>query len=169
MQTVELIKPNQEFLPQIARFKDTYDANHIPGSGMLMGYSDLEEWLSVIKQHEDPNTTPQDRVASHTYLLVEEAEVIGMLDIRMELNEYLYTRGGHIGYAITPEKRGQGYGKKMLSLGINEAYDLGIDRLLITCDQDNLASQHVIKANGGKLANHYFDRQEEKWVQRYTI
>ena len=37
----------------------------------------------------------------------------------------------------------------MLSLALQEAKKLGIPRVLITCDDDNIASARTIEANGG--------------------
>ncbi len=60
---------------------------------------------------------------------------------------------GHIGYDIAPSFRGRGYGKQMLKLALPEIKKLGIEKALITADEDNYASRKVIEANGGQLEN----------------
>ncbi|MDO8490079.1 MAG: GNAT family N-acetyltransferase [bacterium] len=74
---------------------------------------------------------------------------------RLHLRHCLPKHGGHIGYAIKPSERGKGFAKKMLNLGLKKAKQIGIKKVYITCDKDNLASKAVIKANGGLLAKKY--------------
>jgi predicted acetyltransferase len=57
---------------------------------------------------------------------------------------------GHIGYTVVPWKRGRGYATRALGLLLPIARDLGIPRVMLTCDPDNYASRHVIEANGGQ-------------------
>ena len=46
-------------------------------------------------------------------------------------------------------ERNKGYGKKMLSLALPKAKALGLNRVLITCDETNLGSRKIIEENGG--------------------
>ncbi len=64
---------------------------------------------------------------------------------------YLITYGGHIGYSIRPDRRQQGYGRRILSLALDECVELEMDRVLITCDEDNQPSRRIIEANGGQF------------------
>ena len=61
--------------------------------------------------------------------------------------------GGHIGYGIKYSKWNLGYGTKMLSLALKKAKQMGLNRILITCDEDNIGSSKVIENNGGVLEN----------------
>jgi predicted acetyltransferase len=86
----------------------------------------------------------------HTkYWLVDEGEFIGSVDIRHHLTERLEKTGGHIGYGIRPSQRKMGYGTLVLQLALPKAKELGIDRVLITCDSRNEGSKKVIENNGG--------------------
>jgi predicted acetyltransferase len=79
---------------------------------------------------------------------------LGSVIIRHRLTPELARRGGHIGYHVAPRHRRQGHAGAMLAAAINHCRDtLGIDRLLITCDQSNVASRRVIESNGGALEN----------------
>ena len=80
-------------------------------------------------------------------------EFIGRVSIRHALTEHLLAVGGLIGYDIRPSKRGQGYGNKILELALPKAKELGISRVLITCDVTNAASRKIIEKNGGILEN----------------
>ena len=78
--------------------------------------------------------------------------IVGRASIRHRLNESLLRTGGHVGYVVVPEFRNRGYATAILALAVAHARDaLGIDRILVTCDDDNPASIKVIARNGGVL------------------
>ena len=84
--------------------------------------------------------------------LIDREEYVGQASVRPELGTpYLITYGGHIGYSIRPGRRGRGYGKRILELALGKARRLGLDRALVTCDADNLASKRIIECNGGQF------------------
>lgn len=95
--------------------------------------------------------------------------VIGMLQLRHQLTSALEKEGGHIGYSIVPSWRGQGYGTRQLALGLEKARVLGLDRVLITCDTDNIASARVIQKNGGQFEDEVISDYSGKLVSRYWI
>ena len=78
-------------------------------------------------------------------------EVIGFLAIRHRLNDFLLEEGGHIGYSVRPARRGEGHATRALALALDRAAELGIDRVLVTCDEDNEPSRRTIEGNGGVL------------------
>lgn len=92
-------------------------------------------------------------VPCSNYWLIDNEEFIGALRIRHTLSGHLVKTGGHIGYDIRPTKRRQGYGSAILSLALPEAKKLGIERILVTCDETNEASRKIIERNGGVLEN----------------
>lgn len=90
-----------------------------------------------------------DRVPS-TFLFAEvNGTVVGRVSIRHELSQYLASVGGHIGYAVRPAFRRRGYAFKILQQSLDIAASLGLSRVLITCDDDNLASIKLIESCGG--------------------
>lgn len=93
------------------------------------------------------------RVPSSDFWLIDGNDYIGRLSLRYELNEHLLQMGGHIGYEIRPSRRRQGYGKFILKYGLDRAKALGLKRVLLTCDEDNLGSRKIIESNGGTLEN----------------
>lgn len=90
-------------------------------------------------------------VAESVYWLVEDGVFLGRVAIRHELNYSLREYGGHIGYRIRPSRRREGRGKLILGLALAKARELGLRRVLLTCDESNIASRKVIEANGGVL------------------
>jgi predicted acetyltransferase len=85
-----------------------------------------------------------------TYLwMVDEDEVLGRISLRHDLTPWLLEAGGHIGYAVRPTARRRGVATRALGLMLPIAAERGIDPVLVTCDETNVASRKVIEANGG--------------------
>lgn len=109
-----------------------------------------------------------DKFVPNTFLVgVIENRIIGRVSIRHLLNDYLASVGGHIGYGVVPSERRKGYCTKLLNLVFPFAKNLGISRLLITCDDDNLGSKKVIENNGCTFENLIQDRNTMKTKRRY--
>lgn len=90
-----------------------------------------------------------------------------MIQVRHRFNDYLAEYGGHIGYSVRPDERRKGYAKWMLAHVLPEARKIGLDRVLVTCDDDNEGSSRTIEANGG-----VFERKTElegDILRRYWI
>lgn len=137
------------------------------GSGLDV-ILDFQIWLEKVKNDVIYCGKKQKKVPSTTYLVKEDkGQLIGMVNIRHELNESLFLYAGHIGCGIRPTKRNQGYGKESIRLALQKCEQRHIPRVLLTCDQDNAASAKMILANGGILENEVHFRKE--WIQRYWI
>lgn len=115
----------------------------------------------LIDRQKGKNLKP-GYVPETMYWLVEGNEFIGRVSIRHYLNEKLEEKGGHIGYDVRPSRRGMGYGKLLLKLGLKKAKDLGIDDAIITCDIENIPSRKIIEANGGVLEKKYRYNNKKK-------
>ncbi len=96
---------------------------------------------------------PPGFVPSTDYWLIDDGEFVGRVSIRHQLTEWLLKAGGHIGYQIRPSKRCRGYGTQILALVLPKARELGMTRVLVTCDETNIGSKKIIEANGGVLEN----------------
>jgi predicted acetyltransferase len=93
-----------------------------------------------------------DRWVPNTFLVAEVAgTLVGRTSIRHELNEFLAREGGHIGYAVLAAHRRRGYATEILRQSLVIARSVGVDRVLITCDDDNVGSIKVIESCGGRL------------------
>lgn len=108
-------------------------------------------------------------VPASTFIVIRisDSKIIGMIDIRHILNDFLLKSGGHIGYSVRKSERNKGYAKKMLSLALKKCSEFGIENVLVTCSKDNIASVKTILANGGILENEVIIDGKEK--QRYWI
>jgi predicted acetyltransferase len=113
--------------------------------------SDFPAYVQSLLDRALGKGLPPGYVPDSRFWLVDNGEYIGSASIRHSLNEYLLTTGGHIGYNIRPSKRMRGYGKAILRLALPEARKLGLDKVLLTCDETNIGSRKIIEANGGIL------------------
>ena len=103
------------------------------------------------------------------FLLDEDRNrLLGAVNIRHRLNDYLLREGGHIGDGIRPSERRKGYATEMIRLALIECKKLGMDRVLIVCDRDNVGSAKSIIHNGGILENEFVNSDGEV-EQRYWI
>lgn len=92
---------------------------------------------------------------------------VGAVNIRHYLNEGLLKTGGHIGDGIRPGERRKGYATAMIALALDECKKLGIDKVLMCCDKNNIGSAKSIMKNGGVLEN---EVEEDGHIQqRYWI
>lgn len=113
--------------------------------------SDFTSMLNKIACFRQGISLPEGYVSSSTYWLVDGKDIVGVSNLRHSLNEQIRFAGGHIGLGIRPSFRRKGIGKILLSQTIECAHAMGIDDIHIHCYADNLASQALIVACGGRL------------------
>ena len=159
----------------IGYIREFYEyGSQINGSGSLDRFlreSTYEEWLKKIKGDLDIANLPASKVPALTYFYVREEDdrIVGMVNIRLALNDYLQSEGGHIGYSIRPSERRRHYATKMLQDALKVCDRIGIEEVLVSCDKDNEASAGVIKNCGGILREETYSERDEKTVQMYVI
>ena len=96
----------------------------------------------------------ETKIDSTFFCLDEERNImVGAVNIRHQLNESLLLNGGHIGDGVRPSERRKGIATKMIELALKECKQLGIDKVLMVCDKDNIGSAKSIINNGGILEN----------------
>lgn len=110
---------------------------------------DFNDYVITELAKEKGLNIPAGYVAESVYWLIDQEEFIGKVNVRHQLTEKLKQIGGHIGYDIRPSKRGLGYGNNILRLVLSEARKIGMKRVLLTCNINNLLSKKVIENNGG--------------------
>ena len=112
---------------------------------------------------------PLGWVPGTEFWLEHDDAIVGCVRIRLRLTRELEDEGGHIGYDVRPSMRRRGYGTELLRLALIETRALGIERVRITCDDDNVGSIKIIERNGGVLDGHGVSRESGKLVRRYWI
>lgn len=153
MDDLILLRPDETMFDKITDYRHAMlDAgSSMDGTSALDRYDDPAEWLNHVRALEKPETCPPNLVTATLFVAVRKTDfgIVGMIDLRHRLNDFLAEYGGHIGYSVRPDERRKGYAKRMLALVLEEARGRGISRVLITCDDDNVASARTIEANGG--------------------
>ena len=154
MSDLKLVKATDLPASKVMEFRQAFlsaGEYAINGSRGLHHYEKYEEWLWLVKECEKPDNTLLGVQAS-TYFAVRESDekMVGCIELRHTLNEPLAVIGGHIGFSVIPEERRKGYATEMLKQVLAEAEKVGIDKVLLTCDIDNIASCKTVEKCGGK-------------------
>ncbi|PWD52299.1 GNAT family N-acetyltransferase [Serinibacter arcticus] len=121
------------------------------GFTFLLADGDWPVLLAQVQREADGVDLPPGRVRSDFLVAEVDGVLVGRVSVRHELNAYLLAVGGHVGYAVAPEHRRRGYASRMLQLSVERLGDLGVARVLVTCDDDNEGSAAVIERCGGVL------------------
>jgi predicted acetyltransferase len=126
-------------------------------------------YLEVLQQCARGEHLPPDHVPSTFLFAFDGSRIVGRVTIRHALNDFLLRLGGHIGYVVVPEFRRRGYATAILCQSLQIAHrDLGLGRVLLTCDDDNIGSIRTIEKNGGVLEN-VITGPDRKPKRRYWI
>jgi predicted acetyltransferase len=154
----ELIEPTTLLHSQwLASHDDWGPGTHEDGAGLLAeddvrSPDGFAAWVGRLRRESD-TTVPSaaGRVHCTYWWIVEGDTVLGAIALRHELNDFLLRAGGHIGYGIRPSARGRGLATWALGQVLAAAGTHGLDRVLITCADDNVASARVVEHHGGVL------------------
>lgn len=166
---IDLVKLTPKYRPQLNDMMEEWLALEQDFSPYMIrrnDYRNFDYYLEnlEIKQEQD------GWVPDSTYfcLDLDKNIFVGAVNIRHHLNESLLFTGGHIGDGIRPSQRRKGYATAMLRLALEKCRELGLRRVLMTCDKDNIGSAKSIIRNGGILENE-ITNEEGKLEQRYWI
>lgn len=123
--------------------------------GFLLNLERDEPWADYVARLERyrRGDVPEDLVPASFLVADVGGELVGRASIRHRLNDWLFERGGHIGYGVRPAFRRRGYAGEILRQSLGIAKELGIERALLTCEDGNVASAAVIEAAGGVQEN----------------
>ena len=172
---IELARPTVDLAASWWALVDAFDGATIHGSGLRPGDTVrlrdpevLAEWVDWLgRQERSDEELPEGRVPSSYRWVLDGGRVVGTTAIRHALTPSLLAEGGHIGYAVGPGDRGRGVASAALALALDLACRRGIDRALVTCDDDNVASartiERAVRERGGFLEDVQGD------VRRYWV
>jgi predicted acetyltransferase len=139
----EFLRAYRATSPEFPAFAHYYDERML-----------FRRYLEVLAERERGINLPPGHVSSTFLFAFVEKRIVGRTSIRHTLNDDLARAGGHIGYVVVPEFRRRGHATTILRMSLQVARELyGIHRVLVTCDDDNVASIRTIEKNGGVLEN----------------
>jgi predicted acetyltransferase len=170
---IQLIEPTptlkSEFLAMVREFQESGETR-IHDQNILSIQENFPAYLQQLKDNSQGIGLKPGFVPATTFWLVKHnSRILGESRLRHQLTPWLEDRGGHIGYMVRPTERGKGYGTKLLAMTLEKTQQIGLDRVLVTCDADNLASARVIRKNGGILSSESISEQTGRIVSRYWI
>lgn len=169
-----LVRPDVRYRESWLAAAQEFGTSPMDGAGVF-GYDspaefgrgiagDFPGFVRRLLAEQHPDAPRPDGWVPCTYLwLTDGDEFVGSLAIRHVLNSFLFERGGHIGYSVRPTARRKGHASRALRDALPVARGLGIERVLVTCAEDNAGSRAVIERNGGV----YEDTREG--TRRYWI
>lgn len=171
MTRLTLIAPEESFREQILAYRAEFleAGDYMAGCAGLDKAPSFERWLQTVRDNSKEETVGRGLVPASNYLAVRLADhrLVGFIDVRHRLNDFLLQSGGHIGYSVRPGERRQGYAKEMLQLALLKCRERGMHRILVTCRKENIASARTIQSCGGVLENEI--EKDGALYQRYWI
>jgi predicted acetyltransferase len=155
-----------EYKEEMAAYGSSFD-----GCGGLEKANDYNEWLKTDEFHK--RLYGEDAVPSHVFLgILNDNRIIGMIEVRYELTDFLLKYGGNIGYSVRPTERRKGYAVDMLVQLLTKLQDSALKKVLLCCDPQNTASKRVIEKCGGVFENTVADEPHlgnSGEIKRYWI
>ncbi len=154
-ESLELVAPSEADEAAVLDYKAEHlrhGETLLHGGALLDRMDSYTAWLRLVRGNTRRETVHPGWVPADTLLAIRRSDrkMVGIIDIRRELNGFLRNCGGHIGYGVRPSERRKGYATQMLRLALTHCLQLGLTGILISCHQDNIASRRTIEACGGK-------------------
>lgn len=169
---IKLVKLSPEYRRHLSDMMEEWtDSGEkiIPYAIRRLDYRDFDSYLAGLEV--DAETAEKEGLVPDTTLFALDVErdiFVGAVNIRHYLNENLLLHGGHIGDGVRPSERRKGFATEMIRLALGECRRLGVTRVLMVCDKDNVGSAKSIQKNGGVLDNEITD-DDGNIEQRYWI
>ena len=168
-----LVRPTIELREKALAYREEHfrqGEKIICGSELFDKTESYEEWLTLVTRNADPKTVSENWVVTDTFFAVRESDdrIIGMIDLRHALNEFLKDLG-NCGYSVRPSERRKGYATEMLCKLRTAAREVNMKELHISVEKDNTASRKVIQKNGGVYERSFSYEDEIADIYRIAL
>lgn len=169
---IRLVRPTEQLKEQAINFRQEFFDNHemvINGSELLDKTDQYEDWLKAVAANTRIETVNANWVVTDTFFAVDEKDqIIGIIDLRHTLNDFLKNLG-NCGYSVRPSERRKGYATEMLRLLVPIATDAGMKELHLSVERDNEASIKTIMRNGGKYERSFEFEGEQADIYKISL
>ena len=167
MNNLFLAKPDKKYQKSfdeyVLAYKTTGDDYYF--NKYKRGIENFSEYLTDLHNYSNGIDLPEGEITTSTFWLINHNEVIGVVRLRHQADEF----SGHIGADISPYQRNKGYGTQMLQLALEEAAKIGIDEAIVTCNIENISSKTIIEKNKGQFLGAIFDEEENENLYKFSI
>lgn len=163
--------PDESLLDEIAAYRQAMlDADSsMDGCGSLKRMENPAEWLAFCRQLDNPATTPPNWVPMTQFVCLRGRKIVGMIQVRRELNDFLREYAGHIGYSVRPDERKKGVATWMLQNVLPYCRDIGLTRVMVACEPWNDGSRKTILHGGGVYAKTVHCKERNINLEQYWI
>lgn len=169
--SVQLIEPDSRWKEDFLEF--CRETESVTEENMRWRFTedmtDFDAYIQKRKDNKAGRNLPAGWVPWSEYWLVKRNKVLGTSTLRHQLTPVLEEYGGHIGYVIRPSERRKGHGTKILRMTLQKALEMNIPRIIMTCDDTNVASARIIEVNGGRLKDIIWNENLKRFTRRYRI
>ena len=161
---IKLKRPVKEYENEALAFKQEFidnGENTINGSELFDRMESYDEWLKTVTDNTSEETVNPSWVVTDTYFAFDDnGRIVGIIDLRHELNDFLKDFGNS-GYSVRPSERRKGYATQMLGLIVKRAEEIGLERLQLSVERTNEPSVKTIIKNNGKYERSFEFEGEE--------
>lgn len=168
-----LVEPSEEYAEQIAEYKQAClnADSSMDGCGPLRKSENPIAYIAECRKYTALDTLPEGLVLATQFFYIRKTDncLIGMIQVRHYFNDYLSKYGGHIGYSIKPNERRKGYASSMLKAVLPYCREIGLDKILITCFDNNIGSEKTILNNGGVYEATVYEKDSKRNLKRFWI
>lgn len=169
---LRLVRPTPELKELALDYKKEHFNNHemiINGSELLDKTDSYEEWLKSVTDNTSPDTVSPDWVVTDTFFAIDETgKIVGIIDLRHTLNDFLKDFGNS-GYSVRPSERRKGYATEMLRQILLIAKQAGLNELHLSVERDNEPSIKTIVKNGGIYERSFQFEGEEAYIYKIEL
>lgn len=169
---IKLVRPSKELKEKALDFKKSFFDNNesiINGSELLDKTEDYDQWLAAVTANTNPESVNPAWVLTDTFFALDDNEkIIGIIDLRHRLNDFLKDCG-HCGYSVRPTERRKGYATEMLCQLKKIAKECGLNDLQLSVERSNEASVKTILKNGGVYERTFDFENQPADVYRITL
>lgn len=173
MEKLKLTEPTMEYAGEILSFRQEFldCGDSMDGCGSLRRFDRAEDWLYEVERCKKRETVPPNWVPSTQFICIRERDgkMVGVIQVRHELSDFLRNYAGHIGYSVRPSERRRGYAAWMLKSVLPYCKSLGISDVMVSCLKDNEASRRTILKNGGIYSETVHEPKEDVMLEKYWI